>query len=259
MIYLFALAPMAFVFGAMSTWKQMKRLRSPMTDPSALLVWQDNVGLDFHKEGVITVVLLFNDLLRLLLATLCLPVIIRGWVSPPAWVNWHTWLIYYGSIGLALAVCWFIAGASFFFWIGTFIIQPVVLTLTEKGIYHGQMLIGWQQASHHRAEPDGRSISIYSGKCPQFAMVVCRFPTQEIYVQGRELIAARLSSPPPQGSDLWYRRKAVFAALLLLTVLPFFLVGLVIYPINEPWVWAYYAFTLFLSNYLSVAVIRAYQ
>jgi hypothetical protein len=249
----------ALLFSAIDTWNKMKRLRSPRTDPAALLIWQDNVGLDLHKEGTITAILMANDMLRVLVAALCFAVAIRGWYTPPSWVDWLRWPIYYGSIGLALAICWFVAGASIVFWFANYKIRPVVSIFTNEGIYRGQLLVHWQQVSHHQADPQTRSISLYSKKCPQFAMMVCRFPEQEIFEQGRKLVAARLPSAPPHGSDPWYRRKVVFAILLLLTMLPFFLIGLVIYPDNAPWVWGYYAVALFITNYLGATIIRAYS
>jgi len=254
-----ALALIGLIIGAMKTWKEMTRLRSPATDPSAFLVWQDNVGLDLHKESAITAVIMTNDALRLLVAVLCFAVAIRGWGAPPSWVGWSTRPVYYGSIGLALMICCFISSAAITFWFASYKIRPIISSITDEGIYRGRLFIHWRQASHHQADSQRKNISLYSRKCPQFAMMICRFPTREIFEEGRNFVATRLPAVPPSDSNLWYRSKVVFLILLLLTTLPFFLIGVVIYPINTPWVWGYYPVALFIANYLNVVVIRAYN
>ncbi|MCL4560448.1 MAG: hypothetical protein M1281_07535 [Chloroflexi bacterium] len=236
----------------------MKRLRSPRTDPRALLVWQDHAGLDLQKESLITALSMTNDVLRLLVAALCFAAALRGWNAPPPWVDPAISLIYYGSIGLALPICCFLAGASITFWIASHAIQPVISTLADEGITRGQLLIRWEQISHYQADPAGKNILIYSRKCPQYVTMVCRFLNQEIFAQGRDLLAARLSPALLHGSYPWYRRKAIFAILLSLIMWPFFILGLIIYPINEPWVWFYYAAVIVLSYYFNIAILRAY-
>jgi hypothetical protein len=254
-----ALALIGLMIGALKTWQEMQRLRSSATDPSVLLSWQDDVGLDLHKESALTAAMLTNDILRLLIAGLCFAVAVRSWGAPPAWVGWYNQPVYLGSIGLALLISCFIASAALTFWFASYRIRPVTIRLTDEGLYRGQLLVRWQQVSHYQFDSPGKNISLYSRKCPSLVLMTCRFPTLELFEAGRAFVAARLPAVPPRGPALWYRSKAVFFILLLLTTAPFFLIGVVIYPINALGVWGYYPAALFVANYLSVVVIRAYN
>jgi hypothetical protein len=135
------LATMAFLFGARKAWSEMRRLRSPHEGANALLQWQDEFGLDLQKEPILILTLLFHDALRVLLAVLCLFVVLRGWDSPPAWIDNYTWPFYYGSIGIAVALCWFLAGVSTAFWFANWRLRPAASSFTEDGLYRGQQLI----------------------------------------------------------------------------------------------------------------------
>ena len=250
---------LALLYGAKKAWQEMRRLRSPPEAPEALLQWQDELGLDLQKEPSLTLTLLFHDSLRLLLAVLCLLVALRGWNSPSQWVSSLTWPLYYGSIGLAVALSWFLAGASISFWFANWKLRPVQSTLVEDGLYRGQQMIRWDQLSHFQCDPLLNTLSFYSRKCPQLALVVARFPSTDIYRQAQERIAPNLGQDPPPGStrQKWCKRSLL--ATLLLSIIPFFVFGLWAFPKTEIWVWTYYALVIFIASQLSARLIMKFS
>ncbi len=79
----------------------------------------------------------------------------------------------------------------------------------------------------------------------------------KFYAQVVALLGQHLGSTPSHPPVVWYRRKSVrLAVLLLATTIPFVLIGLAIYALGFTWGWMYYTFIIPLVVVLGLVVFR---
>jgi hypothetical protein len=246
--------------GAISTWRQIKRMRLPKTGEVGLIVWQEFVGFGILDEPLIESALLLHDILQIIFAVLCFLIAIRGWGNPPVWINQRVWAfyspIYYGSILLAVLSSWFAAGSSLSIRVSSWLLHSIPILLVDEGIYYGQKLIRWTQFSHYQVNAEKTKISFYPKKCPQYMLIFIDLPTQNEFSQASELVAARVLKRLPDSPMPWNKSKMAFGISILLTIIPFMLVGLIIFPITAIWVWIFFGLASLLAFILNVLIVK---
>ncbi len=258
----------ASIIGAVTAWRVIRRERRPSDSEDALMRWtekplsawdQDRTiasFITFHASSVVVLGILFllemnahqgNHTLFFVDATPFMPSAERA--------EFNTNLDTIATSGLGIT--WFLCSSLLSFPFARHLVRPMYFMVLPTGIVSGPYLFDWSHFSHYSADPRTRLIRLYASRTPELAHIACRPPNADLYTRASGLLAQHLSATPPRPTTPWYRRRTIRAAILLLiTTIPFVLIGFLIYALGFTWGWLYYSFVTPLVVLLGLVVFR---
>jgi hypothetical protein len=267
-VWILATALTALVLGFLSGWRTIRDKCAPRSVDDALLWWDEDPVSAFRQDPFVALLLVIHGSAIGVMGILAVLIGMQALSSPPSWLQatenvWSRsgtiWLVYYAGVALSAGLAWHITGATLVLPIANRRLRPVRLVLTDAGVYRGQLYMPWEMFGCLRQDTASGLIHLHSRRSPGLVVVTLHPPTGEMLSRAHEIIGAHIHALPESHQIPWYRRKAVFGLLFVLTALPIPAVGLWVYPSSAIWVWASQGIGAWLAAGLGAVVIRAYH
>ena len=234
MIVMILITLYAVIAGLFSGWRTLVRNRRALpTDNSKLesdggieLSWQVAPSPAFRVDPLVFASLSLHGAAILALG------VAEFWVTQAVWGQKDNWFLR-GRDALALFLMLSLLILSWDF-IGHILAQPLVgwlkvpanFAVGPGGLYYGGFLRTWGHFSHYSRDPVHHEIHLHAASCPGLATFSLNLPDRAGYERLVRLMPGYLpAEPPPVGVPGMVSRWTFFT-LLMLTVLPFLLVGI---------------------------------